>query len=127
MNDRNSPLLQEKSIALCIILSFITCAIYYLVWIYGICKKIKLMAGEEPRSGGELACIILVPFYSLYWMYSRSKKLALAGAGHGLQLDDKSAVNLILALFGFAVVSAALLQAELNKAARAFQAAGVQG
>lgn len=120
MNDQNTLLTQEKSIPLCIILSLVTFAIYYIVWMYGICKKIKLMAGEEPSCGGELACILLVPFYSLYWLYTRSKKLAQAGTNCGIQLEDKSVINLLLAIFGFGIVSVALIQSDLNKAARAF-------
>lgn len=127
MNDQNSLLLEKKSIPVCIILSFVTFAIYYIVWMHGICKKIKLLAGEEPKCGGELVCIILVPFYSLFWMYTRSKKLSAAGANCGIQLDDRSVVNLILAIFGLGVVSVALIQSDLNKAAIAFQTAGVQG
>lgn len=127
MNDQNSPLLQEKSIALCVILSLVTCAIYYIVWMFSICKKIKLIAGEQPNCSGELACIIFVPFYLLYWIYTRSKKLAQAGANCGIQLEDRSVINLLLAVFGLGIVSAALIQSDLNTAARAFQAAGAQG
>lgn len=127
MNNQNSPLQEEKNIALCIILSLVTFAIYYILWVHGICKKIRLMAGEEPRCAGELVCFFLVPFYSLYWFYTRSKKLSKGAADCGIQLEDKSIVNLLLAVFGFGIVSVALMQNDLNKAARAFQTAGIQG
>ena len=123
MNDHNSPLLQEKSIALCIVLSVVTFAIYYLVWIYNICKKIKVMAGEESKCGGEFACILFVPFYMLYWLFTRSKKLAQAGSNCGIPLDDKSTINLLLAIFGLGIVSVALMQNDLNTVAKAFKAA----
>jgi hypothetical protein len=115
--------MQEKSIGICILLCFVTFGIYYLAWVYGMMKKIKLMAGEEPRCGGEIALFIFIPFYGLFWMYSRSKKLAAAGAACGVPMDDKSLINLLLAIFGFGFVSVALMQADLNKAAVAFQAA----
>ncbi len=62
MNDQNSSLLQEKNIALCIVLSLVTFGIFYIVWLYGICKKIKLMAGEEPNAA-ESCCVI-------FWFHS---------------------------------------------------------
>jgi hypothetical protein len=56
-------------------------------------------------------------------MYTRSKKLSESGARCGIPLEDKSVINLLLAIFGFGVVSVALIQSDLNKAARAFQGA----
>jgi hypothetical protein len=124
MNDQKALLLQEKSVALCLVLSFVTFGIYGIVWMFGVMKKIKLLSGEEPKCGGELALFIFIPFYSLYWMYSRSKKLSEAGAKCGVSIDDKSVINLVLAIFGLGIVSFALIQSDLNNAAKAFQTAG---
>jgi prepilin signal peptidase PulO-like enzyme (type II secretory pathway) len=115
--------MQEKNIAVSIVLSIVTFGIYYLVWIFGIMKKIKLLASEEPKCGGEIALFIFIPFYALFWMYSRSKKLAAAGTACGVPMEDKSLINLLLAIFGFGFVSVALMQVDLNKAAVAFRAA----
>jgi hypothetical protein len=123
MNEQNSPLLKEKGIVGGIILSFVTFGIYYFVWTYSIMKKIKLLAGEEPKCGGELALFIFIPFYFIYWMYSRSKRLAEADVARGILLEDKSVLNLIISLVGCGAISIALMQSDLNKVARALQAA----
>lgn len=125
MSEQNSLLLEEKNIAVTIILSIVTFGIYYIIWTYGICKKIKLMAGEEPNCGGEIVCLVLVPFYAWYWLYTRSKKLSVAAGNCGVVLEDRSVLNLILAICSLGIVSMALIQADLNTAAQAFQNASV--
>jgi hypothetical protein len=119
MNNQNAALTEQKSIGLCIFLSILTFGIYYIIWLAGMCKKIKLMNGEEPSVAGEVILCLIIPFYSLYWLYSRSKKLASAAANRGISLDDRAVINLVLAIFGLAIVSFALIQSDLNKAATA--------
>jgi hypothetical protein len=109
---------ETKSIGVCILLAFLTGGIYYIIWLYSICKRIKLLAGESPECGGELCLMIFVPFYAYYWMYTRSKKLCDAAYRHGVRLNDNSAVNLILMLFGLGMISTALMQNDLNIVAR---------
>jgi hypothetical protein len=123
MNNQNAALTEQKSIGLCIFLSIITCGIYYIVWLASLCKKIKLMNNEEPSVAGEVILCLIIPFYSLFWLYSRSKKLAAAAASRGISLDDRAVINLVLAIFGLAIVSFALIQSDLNKAATALAGA----
>jgi hypothetical protein len=125
MNNQNAALTEQKSIGLCIVLSIVTCGIYYIIWLASMCKKIKLMNNEEPSVAGEVILCLIIPFYSLFWLYSRSKKLASAAANCGVALEDRAVINLVLAIFGLAIVSFALIQSDLNKAAAAFANATV--
>lgn len=122
--DQTAALLEERGILLAILLSFLSFGIYYIVWVHGICKRIRLMAGESPACGGEVALFFLVPFYQWYWMLTRGKKLAQAGARCGVPLLDRSVIALVLAVVGLGTISIALFQWDLNSAAVAFRSAG---
>ena len=111
-------LLEDKSIALCIVLTFVTSGIYGIFWIYSIMRKIKLLNNEEPDVVGELLLYIFVPFYSLYWIFSRSQKLHIGADKNGMRIPDNSVMYLVIALFGLMVVSLALIQDSLNNIAR---------
>ncbi|HBP38000.1 MAG TPA: hypothetical protein DD640_04530 [Clostridiales bacterium] len=116
-----AELLEVKDIAVCIILSLITFGIYNLIWLYALCKKIKLLNKEAPDCAGEFLCLIFVPFYQLYWFYTRGKKLSDAAAGRNIQISDNSTVYLVLALFGLGIVNYAMMQDSLNTVARQLQ------
>lgn len=118
---QNSALFEEQNLAFCIVLSIVTCGIYGLVWKYQLCRKIRILNGESTDCVGEYLCLILVPFYFLYWYYTRGQKLYQGMKEVGAPASDNSVVNLVLALFGFSIVSDALIQNDLNKAASVLQ------
>jgi hypothetical protein len=67
--------------------------------------------------------MIFVPFYSIYWIHTRSKKLFMAAQRYGIQISDNSTANLLLTIFGFGIVAYALIQNDLNTVARTLQSA----
>lgn len=81
-------LLTPKSIPLSLLLSFLTCGIYSLVWVYGIMKRIRLLCRDYNGCVGEFLCFFLVPFYSYYWYYTRAKKLSAGANSYGVYCSD---------------------------------------
>lgn len=115
-----NPLLEEEPVGFSILASLVTFGIYLVFWIHRLCKKLRLLAGESPACGGEVALILFVPFYSLYWLHTRGKKLHEAANRCGVPLDDNSTLFLLLGVFGLGIVAYALMQNDLNTAAKAF-------
>jgi len=115
-------LLEVKNIAVCIILSIVTCGIYALIWYYNMMKKVRLVYEGNADVTGEFLLFILVPFYSWYWIYTRSKRLAEGANRIGVPLEDQSTLNIILVILGLGIVAVALIQDQLNKIARAYGA-----
>lgn len=108
-------LLKTDNIVANVILSIITLGIFYIIWWYRVCKKIRILEKRDTSCGGELICILLVPFYSLYWYYTRAKRMsASAEANYNVHIDSNEVVYLVLALFGLGIVSMILMQSELN-------------
>ena len=120
IKDSNALIREEKSIGYCIILSFVTFGIYLIIWMNSMIKKIRITNSESTDSAGELLALIFIPFYSIFWVYTRSQKLFLSSKKIGVQLTDNSVINLLLSLFGLSIVSYAIIQNDLNVIARSF-------
>lgn len=117
--DEYDTMTEEKNIALVIIFSIITCGIYNLFWIYHMVKAETAFLESEKSVPGVFFCNILVPFYSWYWLYDRSKSVAMRADKIGMRgISDNSVLYLLLSIFGFMFVSQLLFQNDLNIIAR---------
>lgn len=113
-NAYNSENFEKKDIALCVVFSIITFGIYGIFWLYLIIKNIKILNKEQPEAIGELLLNMFIPFYSIYWVYTRGKKMFFAAKNRGLNIVDNSVIYLILSLFGLSIVVYCLMQNDFN-------------
>lgn len=114
-------MVKNKNIALCIILTFVTCGIYMLYWFVCLTNDTNYLAGEaEDTSGGMALLLTLVTcgIYGLFWAYRRGDKIDKAKQGHGEPASNGGVLYLILYLFG-GFIALALIQSEVNKFADA--------
>lgn len=116
-------MIQQKNIALCIILSIVTCGIYGLIWFVKLTDETNMLAPPSPdgkpyTSGGIalLLMIVTCDIYGLYWAYKQGEKLDNAKAARGLPTSNQSVIYLILQLF-VPVVGWALMQNQINEMA----------
>lgn len=108
-------LLKVDNIVANVILSVITLGIFYIIWLYRICKKIRIIEKRDTSCGVELICILIVPFYVLYWYYTRAKIMSEAAeANYNVHVDSNEVVYLVLTLCGLGIVATILMQSELN-------------
>lgn len=110
--------IEESDIAKMVILSIITLGIYTYVWIYNIAKQIKELDREISSVSGEIICCIFVPFYFLYWIYTRYAKLKSVADKNNINIGNNGILYLILSFFGLGIVAIALIQNDLNIMAR---------
>lgn len=59
--------------------------------------------------------IITCGIYGMYWAWSMGEKLDAARADHGVAPGSFPTIFLVLNIFGFGLVTLALIQNELNK------------
>lgn len=116
----NPELKTCKGIAISIVLTLITCGIYAFVWIYSIMKKIKLLNNDYSSCIGEFLCFIFVPFYSLYWFYTRAEKLSVGAGKYGITMQNNGTMYILLQIFALALVNICLMQNDLNTLAKIF-------
>lgn len=111
-------MIERRNIALCIILSIVTCGIYGMVWFVWLNNDVNTVSEEpNPTSGGIalLLTIVTCGIYGLYWAYKQGEKLDAVAAKRGLPTGSKSIIYLLLSLFGLSIIAYALMQDELNK------------
>lgn len=112
--------MQERNIAVCIILSIVTCGIYGLYWLYCIVEETNKMTGnEDATSGGTviLLSIVTCNIYLIYWMYVVGNRIDDLCVREGNSTGNRGILYLVLDLFGLGIVNYALLQNEINQRA----------
>ncbi len=111
-------MVQERNIAVAIILSIVTCGIYGLYWFVCLTNDTNTVAEEEGTSGGLALVLTLVTcgIYGLYWAYKCGEKLDTAKQKRGIPASNGGILYLILFIFG-GIIAYALIQNELNKLA----------
>ena len=113
MGRRKKTMVERKSIALCIVLSLITCGLYSLYWMYCLAEDVNTITGRVDASGGMvlLLSIVTCGIYGLYWLYKCGDAMdRLRGGGGYLGI-----LYLLLGLLGFGIISFALLQSNRNE------------
>lgn len=113
--------IQQRNIALCIILSIITCGIYGIYWTICIVNDLNTAAQTpEDTSGGLvfLLGIVTCNIYMLYWYYKAGEKVSKIKQMNGDPDDSSNGIlYLLLVLVGLNIVSICLIQNELNRVA----------
>ncbi len=104
-----------RNIAVCIILSIITCGIYGLYWIASVNDQVNALTEEKNATTGGMVIlfsIITCGIYELYWMYKMGERTDKLKGVTG----SSSILYLILSLIGFSIVPLCLIQDTINKA-----------
>ena len=109
---------QQRNIALCVILSLVTCGLYGLYWFVCMTDDTNTVANEEGTSGvlALVLTIVTCGIYGLYWAYKRGELLDKAKVNRGMPASNGGVLYLILYIFG-GIIAYALIQNELNKLA----------
>lgn len=113
----------HRNIAVCIVLTIITCGIYGIYWSVCLVNELN-SASDRPQdtSGGMVLLLSLVTcgIYRLVWYYKAGEKVSYIRRRNGdIAESNNGLVYLLIAIFGFSIVSDSLIQSELNKVAGA--------
>jgi hypothetical protein len=107
-----------SNIALDIILSFITCGIYYFFWQARQFRAANHLLGQERYRFGMWLILTLVTcgLYNIYYEYYLAQGLVEAQEKHGRQKSkDLPVLSLVLTIIGLNIVADAIQQNEINK------------
>ena len=112
--------MNKRNIALCIVLSIVTCGIYGIYWMIVLANETNVASGhaQDGTSGGIVFLLTLVTcgIYGIYWAYKQGEKINEAKAMRNMPSDSNAGVlYLILEIFGLGIIGYALMQNELNK------------
>ena len=106
--------INKRKIGVCILLSIVTLGIYQIYWEYLLVKNTKAIRKDESSCTGEMLCLIFVPFYSLFWWFTRGKIVKDEFTKQGYSAIGNEIAYLILGIFGLGIVSMAIMQNDFN-------------
>lgn len=112
--------MKERNIALCIILSIVTCGIYGIYWFIAMTNDANQACADDYQTSGGVAFLLTIVtcgIYSFYWAYKMGEKVNTIKARKGEPSDSNNILYLVLCIFGLGIVTYCLLQSELNKVA----------
>lgn len=111
-------MIKERNIAMCIVLSIVTCGIYGLYWYICLTDDTNTASNAEGPSGiiALLLTLVTCNLYSIYWGYKQGEKIDAAKQSRGMESSDSKILYLVLCLF-IPIVAWVLMQNELNKMA----------
>ena len=113
-------MIERRNIAVCIVLTLVTCGIYGIYWIVCLTNDVNTVSGDvNGTSGGMVVLLTIVTcgIYGIYWAYKQGEKLDFTKNNRGIPSSNSGVLYLILQIFGFGIIAYALMQNELNRLA----------
>ena len=113
-------MIKERNVAVCILLSIVTCGIYGIVWFISLTDDVRFISGDKRLSGGMAFLLSLVTcgIYTHFWAYQMGKALSQTRTKTGKPFTDNSVLYLVLNIFGLGIVNYCLMQSEVNEYAQ---------
>lgn len=110
-------MVKNRSIAVSIILSLVTCGFYSWYWLVCLNDDLNKLTKREDTSGGVVLILTLVTcgIYGWYWLYKSGEKVDYLKQANGETPASSAIVYLLLGIFGLGIISYALIQDEINK------------
>ena len=111
-------MVQERNIAMCVILSIVTLGIYGIYWMIVMANDVNTVAEDQNGTSGVvvlLLSIVTCSIYYWYWSYQAGNKIYNAKQAKGIPGDNQAVIYLILCVVGLSIVTECLIQNELNK------------
>ena len=104
----------RRSVALCIVLSVITCGIYGIYWMIVLNDEINAATGRPGPTGGVVFLLTLITcgLYGLYWMYKMGEQVDIMRGTPG---GSTPLIYILLSIFSLGIIAYALMQSELNR------------
>ena len=113
-------MIERRNIAVCIVLTLVTCGIYGIYWIVCLTNDVNTVSGDvNGTSGGMVVLLTIVTcgIYGIYWAYKQGEKLDFTKNNRGIPSSNSGVLYLILQIFGFGIIANALMHNSPNKLA----------
>ena len=107
--------IEKRSIPLAIFFAIITCGIYMIYWEYKVLDSLYKANGIPSTAGTDvLLSIVTCGIYGIYMLYRAGRMESDAMHRYNLPEKNEAMLYVILAVFGLAIVSFAILQHNIN-------------
>lgn len=112
-------MIRQRNIALAIILSLVTCGIYGIYWFIVMTDEVGQLSGDPSFTGVKhfLLTLVTCGIWGIVWSYQVAKHVEEAQMQRGFRPSDNALIYVLLSIFGFGIVTYALVQSDVNKMA----------
>ena len=108
---------KDRSPALVLLFSIVTCGIYHVYWYFAVLYELRDV-GHSPTGNDPwldfLLAVVTLGLYGFYVDYRIGKVILELQAERGLRENDTSIIAVVLDVVGLGVVASTLQQSELN-------------
>jgi hypothetical protein len=110
---------EQRSVAVAVILTLITCGIYGIYWFIVLTNDVGKVSGDHDFTGGKhfLLSLITCGIWTYVWSFQVGRHVEQAQHQRGWHASDNALIYLILNFFGLGIVVMALVQSDVNKMA----------
>ena len=88
--------MNKRRLWLSIVLVIITGGLWGIYWNYLLVKNIRALKQDDSGCVGEMLCLVFVPFYALYWWYTRGKYVKTEFEARGYAVRGSGILYLLL-------------------------------
>ena len=85
-------MLQERNFWTVLLLSLVTCGIYYFFWVYEATQDLNTMAGNDGKFVSPGTAVVLFLFtcgiYPLIWYYTQGNRMAYLASQNEVRMDE---------------------------------------
>ena len=111
-----------RSVLACIILTFITCGLYILVWISYLNDESNYLSEETNPTSGTIAVLLIIftcGLYSFYWAFKQGERIDRARMIRNITPKKLGVIYALLLLIPYAgvFISLGMMQNEINNLA----------
>lgn len=114
----NATGITERSIALAIILSLVTCGIYGIYWFIVLTNEANILSGEASDTSGGMAFLLTLITCGIYGWFWAAKMGDKVDKIKGVPVGNSKVLFIILQIVGLGIVNYALMQDAINNAVR---------
>ncbi|HCH73665.1 MAG TPA: peptide ABC transporter substrate-binding protein [Clostridiales bacterium] len=106
--------INKRKVSTCVLLTLFTFGIYGIYWMYLLVNSTHRILNKNDSCTKEMLCLIFVPFYFLYWWYTRGEILNKEAKKQNLNFNGSGVAYLLFSIFFLEIVSMAIMQGDFN-------------
>ncbi len=102
----------NRNIALCVVLSIITCGIYGIYWFICLHNDMNEIVQDDYQTSGGMAILLTIVtcnIYGWFWAYKMGQKMDTLKPG-----GNHAILFIVLQIFGLGIVNYCILQDAIN-------------
>ena len=100
-------MIQRREFWMVLLLSIVTCGIYFYFYLYQMTKDLNAMAGEDGKTIDPTLAVVLsivtCNIYTLWWYYQMGNRMQQMGTANRIPVEENGTTYLMWVLIGYVI------------------------